>query len=85
MENFVLEKMLKNAENFILENSCKNFRKFCNQVARVESSENSEGGCIPWWDMKRPRAVKKRGTYTVPLLDSLENLAFNGFYFCIRD
>lgn len=67
MENFVLEKMLKNVENFvmqwgfILEKSCKIFRKFCNQVARVESSENSEGGCMPGWDMERPTAGKGKG------------------------
>ena len=37
------------------------YGKFCNQVARVESSENSEGGCIPVWDMKRPMAGKEKG------------------------
>ena len=36
------------------------FRKFCNQVARVKSSENSEGGCIPGWDVLRPRAGKEK-------------------------
>lgn len=39
----------------------KKCRKFCNQVARVESSENSEGGCMPGWDMKRPTAGKGKG------------------------
>ena len=68
MENSVLEKMLKNAENFILEKSCKKCRKFCNQVARVESSENSEGGCIPGWDMKRPRAGKEKRDNICPSL-----------------
>ena len=68
MENFILEKMLKNAENFILEKSCKKCRKFCNQVARVESSENSEGGCIPGWDMKRPRAGKEKRDSICPSL-----------------
>ena len=60
MENFVLVISCKNAENFVLEKYVKFFRKFCNQVARVESSENSEGGCIPGWDMKRPRAGKEK-------------------------
>ena len=48
-------------ENSVLEKSVKFFGKFCNQVARVKSSENSEGGCIPGWDMKRPRAGKEKG------------------------
>ena len=48
-------------ENFVLEKSAKNFRKFCNQVARVKSSENSEGGCIPGWDVKRPGMGKGKG------------------------
>ena len=46
---------------FVLENFLKFFGKFCNQVARVESSENSEGGCIPMWDMKRPSMGKGKG------------------------
>lgn len=68
MENFILEKMLKNAENFVLVISCKKCRKFCNQVARVKSSENSEGGCIPGWDSKRPRAGKEKRDIYCPSL-----------------
>ena len=66
MENFVLEKSVKffgkfcNAMMFCTRKNAKKCRKFCNQVARVESSENSEGGCIPGWDMKRPRAGKEK-------------------------
>lgn len=30
---------------FVLEKSAKKCRKFCNQVARVKLSDNSEGGC----------------------------------------
>lgn len=65
---FVLEKSAKNAENFVLEKSVKFFGKFCNQVARVESSENSEGGCIPRWDMKRPTAGKEKRDIYCPSL-----------------
>lgn len=46
---------------FVLENFLKFFGKFCNQVARVKSSENSEGGCVPRWDVKRPAAGKGKG------------------------
>lgn len=38
----------------------KKCRKFCNQVARVKSSENSEGGCVPGWDALRPTAAKRK-------------------------
>ena len=54
-------------ENFVLEKSVKFFRKFCNQVARVESSENSEGGCIPVWDALRPRAGKEKEGHILSL------------------
>lgn len=72
-------------ENFVLEKSAKNFRKFCNQVARVESSENSEGGCVPGWDMERPTAAKRKEGQRPSVLDSFKNLAFYCPYFCIRD
>ena len=55
-------------ENFVLEKSVKFFGKFCNQVARVESSENSEGGCIPGWDIKCPRAGKEKRDSICPSL-----------------
>ena len=45
---------------FCTRKNAKKCRKFCNQVARVKSSENSEGGCIPGWDIKRPRAGKEK-------------------------
>ena len=60
MENFILENFLKFFGKFCTRKFSEIFRKFCNQVARVESSENSEGGCIPVWDMKRPRAGKEK-------------------------
>lgn len=45
---------------FCTRKNAKKCRKFCNQVARVESSEYSEGGCIPGWDIKCPRAGKEK-------------------------
>ena len=72
-ENFVLEKMLKNAENFVIKLPGWNRQK----ILKVGVSL-----CGTFYV---PGQVKKNGTASVPLLDSLENLAFNGFYFCIRD
>ena len=53
---------------FCTRKNAKKCRKFCNQVARVKSSENSEGGCIPGWDVKCPSAGKEKRDIYCPSL-----------------